>query len=162
MDELVLIGKSVSTFGIKGELKVISDFEYKKRAFLKGRRILLNNVSHVITSVRYHKNYVLITIDNLDNINDVLEFVGFNLYILKRDLNLGEDEYLYSDLENATVKEDDVTLGVIKEIMDNRIYKLARVKGEKEFLLPLIENYIIRFDKLEKVLYTKNARDLIL
>ena len=28
MNEMVIIGKTVSTHGIKGELKVISDFEY--------------------------------------------------------------------------------------------------------------------------------------
>ena len=34
--EYVLIGKIVNTHGIKGELRILSDFEYKERIFKKG------------------------------------------------------------------------------------------------------------------------------
>ncbi|MBD8924210.1 16S rRNA processing protein RimM [bacterium] len=160
MDELVLIGKSVSTFGIKGELKVISDFEYKDKAFKVGNIILLNNQEHKITSVRYHKNYVLVTIDSLNNINYVLDYVGYNLYIKKGSLKLNESEYLYKDLIGAKVYENDLYLGDVTEIINNSIYYLARVKKEHEFLIPLIDNFIVRFAKDEKILYTKNASSL--
>lgn len=160
MDELVLIGKSVSTFGIKGELKVISDFEYKDKAFKVGNVILLNNREHKITSVRYHKNYVLVTIDDLNNINYVLDYVGYNLYIKRSALKLAQNEYLYKDLINAKVYENDLYLGDITEIVNNNIYYLARVKKDHEFLIPLIDNYVVRFAKDEKILYTKNASSL--
>ena len=34
--DLINIGKIVNTHGIKGELRIISDFEYKTRVFQKG------------------------------------------------------------------------------------------------------------------------------
>ena len=161
MNEMIYIGKTVSTFGIKGELKVISDFEYCDRAYQVNKKILINNIEHVISGIRYHKNYVLLKIDNLNNINDILKYVGFNIYIKRLDLNLSKDEFLYKDLINSEViDEDDTKLGKIIEVV-NGINVLIKVKGTKEFYIPLIDNYVKRFDLDKKILYTKNAKELI-
>ena len=160
MNEMIYIGKTVSTFGIKGELKVISDFEYCDRAYQVNKKILINNIEHVISGIRYHKNYVLLKIDNLNNINDILKYVGFNIYIKRLDLNLSKDEFLYKDLINSEViDEDDTKLGKIIEVV-NGINVLIKVKGTKEFYIPLINNYVKRFDLDKKILYTKNAKEL--
>ena len=161
MNEMIYIGKTVSTFGIKGELKVISDFEYCDRAYQVNKKILINNIEHVISGIRYHKNYVLLKIDNLNNINDILKYVGFNIYIKRIDLCLKESEYLYKDLINSEVIDDDNTkLGKIIEVLNGNNV-LIKVKGSKEFLIPLIDNYISKFDLNKKILYTKNAKELI-
>lgn len=160
MNEMIYIGKTVSTFGIKGELKVISDFEYCDKAYKVGNKILINNIEHIISSIRYHKNYVLLKIDNLNNINDILKYVGFNIYIKRLDLNLSKDEFLYKDLINSEViDEDDTKLGKVIEVV-NGINVLIKVKGTKEFYIPLIDNYVKRFDLDKKILYTKNAKEL--
>lgn len=161
MNEMIYIGKTVSTFGIKGELKVISDFEYCDRAYQIDKKILINNIEHVISGIRYHKNYVLLKIDNLKNINDILKYVGFNIYIKRIDLGLKEDEYLYKDLINSEVIDDDNTkLGKVIEILNGNNV-LIKVKGTKEFFIPLIANYVSKFDLNKKILYTKNAKELI-
>lgn len=160
MNEMIYIGKTVSTFGIKGELKVISDFEYCDKAYKVGNKVLINNIEHIISSIRYHKNYVLLKIDNLNNINDILKYVGYNIYIKRLDLNLSKDEFLYKDLINSEViDEDDTKLGKIIEVV-NGINVLIKVKGTKEFYIPLINNYVKRFDLDKKILYTKNAKEL--
>ena len=161
MNEMIYIGKTVSTFGIKGELKVISDFEYCDRAYQVNKKILINNIEHIISGIRYHKNYILLKIDNLNNINDILKYVGFNIYIKRIDLGLKESEYLYKDLINSEVIDDDNTkLGKVIEVLNGNNV-LIKVKGSKEFLIPLIDNYISKFDLNKKILYTKNAKELI-
>ena len=161
MNEMIYIGKTVSTFGIKGELKVISDFEYCDKAYKVGNKVLINNIEHVISGIRYHKNYVLLKIDNLNNINDILKYVGFNIYIKRIDLGLKGCEYLYKDLINSEVIDDDNTkLGKVIEVLNGNNV-LIKVKGSKEFLIPLIDNYISKFDLNKKILYTKNAKELI-
>lgn len=161
MNELIIIGKTITTFGIKGELKVISYFERCDEAFVVGRKILLNNIEHTITSLRYHKNFILMGIDNLDNINLVLDKVGFNIYMKRSDLNLSDDEYLYVDLIDALVIDDDNTeLGIIKSIEQSKANDLLKIKSDKDFYIPLISEYIVKFDKKEKILYTKNAKAL--
>lgn len=162
MNEMIYIGKTVSTFGIKGELKVISDFEKCDKAYKIGNRVLINNIEHVISGIRYHKNNILLEIDNLKNINDILKYVGFNIYIKRLDLHLEENEFLYKDLINSDVIDDDGSnLGKIIEV-EQRVNLLIKVKGSKEFYIPYVDEYIISFDLNNKKLYTRNAKDLIL
>ncbi len=161
MNEMIYIGKTVSTFGIKGELKVISDFEKCDKAYKIGNRVLINNIEHVISGIRYHKNNILLEIDNLKNINDILKYVGFNIYIKRMDLHLEENEFLYKDLINSDViDEDGSNLGKIIEV-EQGVNLLIKVKGSKEFYIPYVNEYIISFDLNNKKLYTRNAKDLI-
>ena len=162
MNEMIYIGKTVSTFGIKGELKVISDFEKCDKAYKIGNKILINNIEHVISGIRYHKNYILLEIDDLKNINNILKYVGFNIYIKRMDLHLKENEFLYKDLINSDVIDNDGSnLGKIIEV-EQGVNLLIKVKGSKEFYIPYVDEYIISFDLNNKKLYTKNAKDLIL
>lgn len=162
MNEMIYIGKTVSTFGIKGELKVISDFEKCDKAYKIGNKILINNIEHVISGIRYHKNYILLEIDDLKNINNILKYVGFNIYIKRMDLHLEENEFLYKDLISSDVIDNDGSnLGKIIEV-EQGVNLLIKVKGSKEFYIPYVDEYIIKFDLNNKKLYTKNAKDLIL
>ena len=43
--ELVRIGKIVNTHGIKGELRILSDFEFKDKVFKKGVKVYVGNTS---------------------------------------------------------------------------------------------------------------------
>ena len=111
MKDKLYIGYICGTHGIKGELKVLSDFEKKELAFTVNNKIMIDNIEHTITSVRNHQNKILITIDSLQNINDVLEYVKKEIYI-KRD-NLNIDNYLMEDLIGFKIIEDE-ELGIVK------------------------------------------------
>lgn len=161
MNEMIFIGKSTSTFGIKGELKVRSDFNYLDKAYKIGNVILINNIEHKISGVRYHKNHVLLKIDNLENINDVLDYVGYNIYIKRSDLNLSSNEYLDSDLINSDVINDGINLGKVIDVIRG-VNTLIKVRGKKEFYIPYVDEYITKFDLENKKLYTKNCEDLIM
>ena len=125
-------------------------------------KILINNIEHVISGIRYHKNYILLEIDDLKNINNILKYVGFNIYIKRMDLHLEENEFLYKDLISSDVIDNDGSnLGKIIEV-EQGVNLLIKVKGSKEFYIPYVDEYIINFDLNNKKLYTKNAKDLIL
>lgn len=161
MNEMIFIGKSTSTFGIKGELKVRSDFNYLDKAYKIGNVILINNIEHKISGVRYHKNHVLLKIDNLENINDVLDYVGYNIYIKRSDLNLSSNEYLDSDLINSDVINDGINLGKVIDVIIG-VNTLIKVSGKVMFYIPYVDEYIINFDLENKKLYTKNCENLIM
>ena len=78
------------------------------------------------------------------------------------DLHLEENEFLYKDLINSDVIDNDGSnLGKIIEV-EQGVNLLIKVKGSKEFYIPYVDEYIISFDLNNKKLYTKNAKDLIL
>lgn len=158
----IYIGKFVSTHGIKGELKLLSDFDKKENVYKKDFSLYINTKEYKIETSRPHKQYELIKLNGYDNINDVLFLVGSKVYINKEDLKLSHNEYLLNDLLDAAVIDGEENLGKIMEVMLG-VNNIVRVKNnDKEFLIPLIDEYIVRFDQNEKVLYTKNAKNLIL
>ena len=163
MNELVIVGKVINFFGIKGELKILSDFDKKDLAFKVGMPVMIKEQWLTITSVRYHKNYILIRVNDLNDINLITKYIGFNVYVKKVDLDLKDDEYLLEDLIGAKVMEDDESIG---EVIDAYIapgYSYVRVvKDNKEYLIPLVDAYIKKFDKNNKTLYTINAKNLII
>ena len=162
MNELVCIGKVINFFGIKGELKILSDFDKKELAFKIGMPIMIKEENLEITSIRYHKKYILIRVNNIDDINLITKYIGYNVYVKRSLLNLDADDYLLADLISAQVMEDRECLGVIKEVLEGHTNYARVINKEKEFLVPLIPEYIIRFDQNSKILYTNNAKSLII
>ena len=68
----VYLGKIVSTHGIKGELKLKSEFPYKAKAFKVGNEIIIEDKKYKIKTYRVHKQYDMITLDEFTDINEVL------------------------------------------------------------------------------------------
>ena len=70
MDEFVRIGRIVNTHGIKGELRLLSNFKYKDRVFVQNRKIYIGeeHQEELITSYRHHKVFEMITLAGYDNI----------------------------------------------------------------------------------------------
>ena len=162
-EELVCVGKIINFFGIKGELKILSDFERLDLAFKCGMHVLIKEEWMEITSVRKHKNYILIRVNNLNDINLITKYIGFNVYVKKADLNLSDDEYLLDDLIGAKVMDEENNIGEVIDAYVGRSSSYVKVLYEnKEYLIPLVDAYIKKFDKCEKILYTTNAKKLII
>ncbi len=148
--EYVYIGKIVSTHGIKGEIKIISDFDYKDQAFKVGGHIYIGTAKkeEMIQSYRRHKNYEMITLKNYDNINQVLKFMKEDVYINREDLNLNGFLYLDSDLIGLSIYSDSEYLGIITEVFspspNNKVIRFT-LKG-KNYLVPYIKNLIKEID----------------
>jgi 16S rRNA processing protein RimM len=123
-NELVLVGKIIGVFGIKGELKVYSESDFIETRFKKGARLILKNKKTskevTVSSMRIHKKTILITIDNLFDINKVEEYVGYEIYANKEDdLELDEDEYYLDDLVGLDVYDEfDEYVGVLNDFIE--------------------------------------------
>ena len=148
--EYIYIGKIVSTHGIKGEIKIISDFDFKEKAFKIGNRIYFGNdkKEFVITSYRRHKNYEMITLDGFNNINLVLPFMKENVYILDTDLKLDENEILDSSLNGLNIYCNEELLGEITEIFaPSPSRKVIRFTSNgKNYLVPYMQNFVKTID----------------
>ena len=145
-------GKIVNTHGIKGEVRLLSNFKYKNKVFKKGMLIYIgkNKEKEVIFSYRPHKQFDMITMEGYININQVLKYKGMKVYINKEDLILKEDEYLDEDLIGLDVMINNKVVGVVKNIEKYPQQNLILVKNsKKEFLIPYVSDIIeeINFEK---------------
>ncbi len=158
--EKILVGKITGAFGIKGELKVLSDFELAEKVFKKDNIIYLNNQKHLITNVRVHKNKYLIEIDNIKDINEINIYRNLDIYFNYQDLNLKKEEYLIDDLFNLEVYNNNDLIGTVTEIINNLRNPLIKINNK--FYIPLKANYIKKVDISNNKIICENLEELML
>lgn len=160
----VFIGKIVNTHGIKGELRILSDFEYKEKAFLKGMKIYIGNKKEEeeIATYRHHKVFEMITLKGYQNINEVLKYKGLPVYVKRADLQLSSQEYLDADLIGFQVIADGKNHGIIKQIQKlakgNKLLQI--LDQEKTVLVPFRKEFIEKVDLQERKIVIKTIPGL--
>ena len=154
----MVIGKIVNTFGIKGELKIVSDFEMAERAFCKGNRIIINNKEHVITNARFHHHNYLVEIDNIKDINDVTYLIGAKVSIKREELKLHDNEYLMCELGGYAIYNGDKYIGDVEEVVINKVNPLIRVC---KHYIPLQSNFIKKVDTINRKIFCQNIDELV-
>ena len=149
--EYVYIGKIVSTHGIKGEIKIISDFEYKDKVFKKGINIYIgqNHCHEVINTYRHHKQYDMITLEGYNNITEVLKYMKEPVYILKEELNIDNNDILICDIIGMEAYVQDRYIGIVKDIYNTGInYKVIEIFNKNnKTLVPYHKDFIEFVDK---------------
>ncbi len=162
--DYIYIGKIVNTHGIKGELRIRSNFELKDVVFKPGFTLYIGegHVAEEITTYRPHKEFDMVTFKGYDNINQVLNYLKMNVYVKRSDLDLSKDEYVLDDLLGFSVEENGETLGKVEEIVYNGINILLSVVGEKSFYIPTNGDFIKKVDLEKGRIETDGAKGLIL
>lgn len=162
MEEYILIGKISGTHGIKGEIRINSNYSIKDKIFLPDTKLYIgpNKKEVLITSYRYHKIYDMVTLKDYNNINEVLAFKGQNVYIKKEDLP--NNEFIIEELVGFEIIENDLVIGQVKEIIKNKQNILLKIIGDQSFYLPYCDEYIISIKNKEKKILVKNIEGLIL
>lgn len=142
---MLYIGNLVNTHGIKGEVRIISDFKYKDLIFKPNNYIYINNEKLKIKTYRKHKNYDMVTFENYNDINDVLKFKGSKVYINKADFTFPGP--LNEELYGKKVYDKDKYIGTLEKIINNGGGELLVVKGKKEYLIPYVDEFVKDIDE---------------
>lgn len=160
---MITIGKVVGTHGIKGEIKIRSNFQYKEQVFKPNFIIYLGDdlTPHIIKSYRRHKEFEMITFDNYININDVLLFKGKDVKIKKEDLSLNNEDYLNDDLIGCSVYYQNKNYGKIINFVYNKGNDLLMIENEEVYYIPFNNNFIESVDITSKMIILKNVEGLI-
>lgn len=154
----VYLGKIVNTHGIKGEIRIISDFKYKDVVFKEGFNIYIgpNKIKETIKTYRTHKQYDMITL-GYDNINDVLKYKGLNVYLNKEDISDLKVDEDYIGLEVYT----DKYVGKITDIMKSKDDIFVIMNGDKKYMVPNVDCFINKIDFENNKIYINNIKGLI-
>ena len=163
----ISIGKITNFFGIKGEAKVGYDHENQ----IKKARIvyMLDDKSQAelkIKSMRFHKNFAIIKFEEIDDINDLLQFKGQRIFIAKQEaLNkLEKDEFLIQDLIGCIVyNEQNEKIGEVVNISTNSSQDLLNIKNGfgKVDLVPFVNEFFPTVDIKNKKIIIKPIEGLL-
>jgi 16S rRNA processing protein RimM len=160
----VYIGKIVNTHGIKGEIRILSNFDKKDKVFIPNMTIYIGKKKEqfIINTYRKHKNYDMITLKGINDINDVLKYKGLNVYVKREDLNLKPNEYLLDDILGMKIICDNKEYGIVENIYDNNGHPLLAIKFEKNYYIPYNSSDIKEINLLKKEIVMTKVKDLIL
>ena len=164
MNDYVCVGKIVNTHGIKGELRILSDFELKTKVFKKDVNLYVGpeKQEFTITGYRHHKMFDMVTFAGITNINEVLSLKGLFVYVKRDILDIANDSYILSDLIGLAVYDKDKKIGTVKDYYLDKGNTLLDIVGQKEFYIPLKSHFIKNVDTKNKKIITEGGSDLIL
>lgn len=148
----IFIGRIVNTHALKGEVRIVSDFEFKDRIFKENTLLYIgeNKDKEIIETYRKHKQFDMVKFKGIDYINDVLKYKGSKVYIDESILNLKDDEILISELINMDVYNDNKYIGRITEYRSDNGNNMLRVNNK---LIPYNKDFITKIDKENKSIY---------
>jgi 16S rRNA processing protein RimM len=145
------IGKFVNTHGLKGEIKILSNLNDIDKIIKVDNTIYIgkDKLPFTIKTHRKHKQYDMVTLNNLFTIEDVLPFKGLDIYMNKEDINID----LFEDLIGYDVYNNDKYIGKVIELLKGVKYNLL-VIGDNRIIIPYIDTFIISIDKDNKIIKT--------
>jgi 16S rRNA processing protein RimM len=150
----ILVGKIIGTHGIKGEVKVASDSDFRSERFQVGNVCYLKINGQMfpikIDSHRTHKGLDLITFNNINNINDVLPYLQKEIYVESTSLSeLNEDEYYYHELIGLDAYlESGEKIGSIADLEEvpQGVLLVLKKTDNKEVLIPFVKEFVQEVD----------------
>ena len=144
----VLVGKYVKTHGIKGEIKIRSNIKYKEKVFKQGNILKINNQEFVIEGWRKHQEYDMITFKGINDINQIIDLKGSNVYINKDLLNVDTNEYLDTDLIGLDIYIGNKLVGKVDDITYLNHNKKLLVINNKYIPFELIKDIDLKNKKI--------------
>ncbi len=153
------LGKIVNTHGIKGEIRILSDFKEKDLVFKKDFNIYIGDskIKEKINTYRVHKNYDMVTLIGYNDINEVLKYKGLNVYINKDDIKgiITDEDYIDMDVYT------DKYVGKIKEILKGKEDIFVVINNDKRYLIPNVDYFIKNIDFDNKKIYINEIKGLL-
>lgn len=144
------IGRLVNFHGVQGEVKVISDSDFTKERFAKGSEVEIKDETFIIDNYRTHKNFHMLKFRGVTNLNQVEHLKDSDL-LQENDaveIELRENEFHYQEIIGLDVLLEDSLekIGRVKEIFETGANDVWVVEGDKEYMIPYIEDVVKEVD----------------
>ena len=155
------IGKLVNTHGIKGEVRILSNFRHKDKVFVKGVNFYVgtDQTAHVGVTYRKHINFEMVVFKDNYDINLIEHLKGSLVYINKDDLKLDGNKFLSVDLIGFDVIINDKTIGVIKDVLDTPANEVLVL--DNNIMIPYVDAFIKEIDIKNKKVSVYEVKGLL-
>ena len=139
---MVYLGEIVNTHGIKGEVRILSDFKFKDEAFKVGNKLYIGKRKQevVINSYRRHKTFDMVTFVGCESINDAIAFKGDDVYMNREDLHI--TGYVPEDIIGLAAYVQDRFIGVVDDIIKNKQELLIIKSNDKKHMIPFVDELV--------------------
>lgn len=153
--KLVFIGYITGPFGLNGEVKIVSETNFKNEIFKVGNNLYIEGSPYKIISTKKNNKYEIIGFENINSIEKTDFILKKEVYVNKNEINISS--YLIGELPLASVYDNKMLLGKVSEVLYNKSCTYIKVNN---LIIPLIDNFIEKIDVDKNVIYVKNMGDL--
>ncbi len=156
------IGKLVNTHGIKGEVRILSNFRHKDKVFIKGFKFYVgkDKKEYVVETYRKHKNFDMVVFKDNYDINLIEHLKGSFVYINKDELKLDKNKFLSVDLIGFDVIINGKTIGVIEDTLDTPANEVLVL--DNNVMIPYVDAFIKKVDIENKKVFVNGVKGLLL
>ncbi|MBR3890787.1 MAG: 16S rRNA processing protein RimM [Bacilli bacterium] len=158
----LIIGKIINTRGLKGEMKVDNKSSFIKDRYKSGNIVYLskdeeNFIEKTIVKYSFTKGFIYLTLEGIDDIDKANEYREYYIFCEDEKLNESKDVYHYLTLKDMDVIFNDTVIGKVINIESNGRQDLLRIDtGNKTFLVPFLNEFIVNIDKEKKTITLTN------
>ena len=149
-DNHIVVGKILTTHGIKGWLTIGSYTSSPEDIFKYNLEIVINNEFKKLTVIEHNfmPKKIIMKLEGIDTIESCSEYINLDLYTLTDELPKTENnEYYWHNLIGCNVlSEDGILLGGADSLFtsgDTDILVVKNGDSQKEILIPFLKSNII-------------------
>lgn len=141
--QFVEAGEIVNTHGIKGEIKVLPWLD-SPEDLCEFDRCRIARKDYEIELARVQKTCALIKLKGVDTMEDAQALRGKTVLLYRDDIS---DEIIFAaELVGVEVFCGEEKIGEVAEVLDYPGNKVYVVKGEKEYMIPAVKEFILDTD----------------
>ena len=170
-DDTSLIAQVGRTIGLWGDLKfhIHTDFpeQFKVGQTYKTNRgdLTISDINEKRGTIRFQGYESIDAAKKLTNVKIFADIVQ-----TKENCDLAEGQHFWFDIIGCAVEDEGLVIGTIEDIqrMGDTDYLVIKTDESfvkeglsKTFLLPYIDRYVVKADVESKLVYTKDAKDIL-
>lgn len=139
-------GQIVNTHGIRGEVKIMPWMD-SAEALQRFRTVYIGGQAVKVRSSRVHKGCLIALLEGVDDVNAAMALKNKTVCIDRKDARLPKGRFFIADLLGAKVlDEDGGELGAVADVMELPAQKILVVRGEREILIPMVDEFVKDID----------------
>ena len=134
-------GEIVNTHGVQGEIKILPWCDGPE--FLKAfKTFYIEGKPYKVSGARVHKNMLLCKIEGVNDVNAAQTYKGKIIKIDRDSAKIAEGRVFISDLIDLPVFSAGQQIGVLKDVYTGPANDVYIVKGEKEYMIPAVSEFL--------------------
>ena len=136
-------GEIVNTHGVRGEIKMLPwlDSPEDMRGFTRCR---IGGKDYAITACRVQNTCDLLKLEGVDTMEAAQALRGKTVTLYREDMD--EDVIFAGDLIGMEVFSQAERIGELTQVLDYPGHQVYVVKGEREYMLPAVKEFILSTD----------------
>ena len=141
--QFVEAGEIVTTHGVRGEVKVLCWLD-DPEMLCEFDRCTIDGKNYVMEQVRVQKTCNLIKLQGVDTMEAAQAMRGKIVKLYREDID--EEVIFAAELIGMQVYADGVCIGKIKEVLDYPGNSVYVVRGEHEYMIPAVKQFVLSTD----------------